>query len=306
MQRYILIRVVQGAVTLMILSVVVFGLARLSGNPLDAMLPLDATPEDFERLTRLWGLDEPLHLQYFTFVGNALQGEFGESFKWRGYSAQELVLSRFPATMQLAGFAMLVSLLIAIPVGVLSAVKKGTIVDSFAKVIALLGQSLPSFWLGIVLIWVFSVGLNWFPSSGRGGWEHMVLPVITLGWFQVAALMRLMRSSMLEVLDSEYVKFARIKGLDERKVIWKHTARNAAIAPLTYFGIIVGSLLTGSVVVESVFNWPGVGLLVLDAVRGRDYQVVQAAVLSFAVVFILINLLVDVLYAYLDPRIRYS
>lgn len=306
MQRYILSRVIQSLVTLLILTVVVFGLARLSGNPLDTILPADATQSDYERIAELWGLDKPWHLQYLTFLGNALQGDFGESFRWRGYSARELVLSRFPATLQLAGLALLLSVLVAVPIGVLSAVKKDTPIDHAGKVIALLGQSLPSFWLGIVLIWIFAVQLGWAPTSGRGGLAHMILPVITLGWFQVAALMRLVRSGMLDVLDSEYIKFARIKGLAEREVLWKHALRNAALVPLTYFAIVAGALVTGSVVVESVFNWPGVGLLVLDAVRSRDYQVVQAAVLIFAAVFLGLSLLVDIVYAYLDPRIRYG
>jgi peptide/nickel transport system permease protein len=217
-----------------------------------------------------------------------------------------LVWQRLPATLQLAGFALLISALIALPIGVLAAVMKGTPWDAGAKLIALLGQSLPGFWLGIVLMWIFAVHLGWFPTSGKGGIEYMILPAITLGWFQVAAIMRLVRSSMLEVLDSEFVKLTRIKGLAEWKVIWKHCLRNAAIAPLTFFAIIAGVLMTGSVITESVFSWPGTGLLVVDAVRARDFQVVQAVVIVFSAIFILTNLLVDILYAYLDPRIRYQ
>jgi peptide/nickel transport system permease protein len=216
-----------------------------------------------------------------------------------------LVMDRLPATLQLAGFALLVSAVIALPIGVLSAVKKGTPWDSGAKVIALLGQSLPGFWLGIVLMWIFAVTLGWLPTSGRGGIQYMILPAITLGWFQVAAIMRLVRSSMLDVLDTEFVKLTRIKGLAEWKVVWKHCLRNASIAPLTFFAIIAGVLMTGSVVTESVFSWPGTGLLAIDAVRARDYQVVQAVVIVFSAIFIVTNLLVDILYAYLDPRIRY-
>jgi peptide/nickel transport system permease protein len=215
-------------------------------------------------------------------------------------------LQRLPATLQLASFALAISIAIAVPIGVLSAVMKGSAWDSAAKIIALLGQSLPAFWLGIVLMWIFAVHLGWFPTSGRGGIQYMILPAITLGWFQVAAIMRLVRSSMLDVLDSEFVKLTRIKGLAEWKVVWKHCLRNAAIAPLTFFAIIAGVLMTGSVVTESVFSWPGTGLLVVDAVRARDFQVVQAVVIVFAGIFILTNLLVDILYAYLDPRIRYQ
>jgi peptide/nickel transport system permease protein len=305
MQRYIARRVLHSALALLAMSVIVFSLARISGNPLDVMLPLEATREDYERVSKHWGLDQPLVTQYVIFLGKALQGDFGDSWKWPGYSAMGLVWQRLPATLQLAGFALLISVVLALPIGVLAAVMKGTAWDTAAKVIALLGQSLPAFWLGIVLMWIFAVHLGWFPTSGKGGLSHMVLPAITLGWFQVAALMRLVRSSMLEVLDSEFVKLTRIKGLAEWKVVWKHCLRNAAIAPLTFFAIIAGVLMTGAVVTESVFSWPGTGLLVVDAVRARDFQVVQAVVIVFAGIFILTNLLVDVLYAYLDPRIRY-
>jgi peptide/nickel transport system permease protein len=306
MQRYIARRVLQSLLSIWVMSLIVFGLARFSGNPLDMMLPLEAGPEEYERVSKHWGLDQPLHTQYYIFLSKAVRGDFGNSWKWHGESAMGLVAQRLPATLQLAGLALGVSLVIALPIGVLSAVMKGSGWDTAAKIIALLGQSLPAFWLGIVLMWIFAVHLGWFPASGRGGIEYMVLPAITLGWFQVAAIMRLVRSSMLDVLDSEFVKLTRIKGLAEWKVIWKHCLRNAAIAPLTYFAIIVGLLVTGSVVTESVFSWPGTGLLVVDAVRARDFQVVQAAVIIFAGIFILTNLLVDILYAYLDPRIRYQ
>jgi peptide/nickel transport system permease protein len=306
MQRFIAKRALHSLLAIWVMSLIVFGLVRITGNPLDVMLPLEATPEDFERVSKHWGLDRPIYTQYFIFLGKAVRGDFGSSWKWHGRSAMGLVWERLPATLQLAGFALLISVAIALPVGVLSAVMKGTIWDSLAKIIALLGQSLPGFWLGIVLMWVFAVTLGWFPTSGKGGLQYMILPAITLGWFQVAAIMRLVRSSMLEVLDSEFVKLTRIKGLSEWKVVWKHCLRNAAIAPLTFFAIIAGVLMTGSVVTESVFSWPGTGLLVVDAVRARDFQVVQAVVIVFAGIFILTNLLVDVLYAYLDPRIRYQ
>jgi peptide/nickel transport system permease protein len=306
MQRFVARRALQSLLAIWVMSLIVFSLARFTGNPLDMMLPLEAGPEDYERVSKHWGLDKPLVLQYVIFLSKAVQGDFGNSWKWHGYSAMGLVAARLPATLQLAGFALVISVLIALPVGVLSAVKKGTGWDSVAKIVALLGQSLPGFWLGIVLMWIFAVHLGWFPTSGRGGIQYMVLPAITLGWFQVAVIMRLVRSSMLDVLDSEYVKLTRIKGLAEWKVIWKHCLRNAAIAPLTFFAIIAGVLMTGSVVTESVFSWPGTGLLVVDAVRARDFQVVQAVVIVFSGIFILTNLLVDILYAYLDPRIRYQ
>ncbi|MGH8621182.1 MAG: ABC transporter permease [Burkholderiales bacterium] len=304
MQRFIAIRMLQSLLALWVMSLIVFGLARISGNPLDVMLPIEALPEDYERLEKYWGLDKPVTTQYTIFVTKALQGDFGQSLKYQGQSAMGLVMERLPATLELACFALLVSALLALPIGVLAAVSKGGNWDTAAKIMALLGQSLPTFWLGIVLMWIFAVWLDWLPSSGRGGLKHLILPAIALGWFQVAAIMRLVRSSMLEVLDSEFVKLARVKGIPEWKVVWKHCLRNAAISPLTYFAIIAGTLLTGSVVTETVFTWPGVGLLVVDAVRSRDFQVVQAVVIMFAGIFILCNLLVDIMYAYLDPRIR--
>jgi peptide/nickel transport system permease protein len=306
MQRYITVRLLQSVLTILVMSIIVFSLARVTGNPLDVLLPLEATPDDYERVAKHWGLDKPLYVQYFVFLGKALRGDFGMSWKWQGHSAMGLVMERLPATLELAGLALLISVVIALPVGVLAAVMKDKPFDYAGKIIALLGQSLPSFWLGIVLMWIFAVMLGWLPTSGRGGISHMILPAVCLGWFQVAAMMRLVRSSMLDVLDSEFVKLARVKGLAEWKVVWKHCLRNAAIAPLTYFAITAGVLLTGSVVTESVFAWPGTGLLAVDAVRARDFQVVQAIVIVFAAVFIFTNLIVDILYAYLDPRIRYQ
>ena len=306
MQRFIAIRAFQSLLAILVMSMIVFGLARISGNPLDVMLPIEAEKADYERLEKYWGLDRPVHEQYFIFLAKALQGDFGESLKYQGQSAMGMVAERLPATLELAAVALFISAILALPIGVLAAVGKGSRWDTAAKIVALMGQSLPNFWLGIVLMWIFAVWLDWLPASGRGGVKHLILPAITIGWFQVAAIMRLVRSSMLEVLDSEFVKLARVKGIPEWKVVWKHCLRNAGIAPLTFFAIIAGSLVTGAVVTETVFTWPGVGLLVVDAVRSRDFQVVQAVVILFAGVFILCNLLVDILYAYLDPRIRYQ
>ncbi|MBI4608272.1 MAG: ABC transporter permease [Candidatus Rokubacteria bacterium] len=304
MERYLVQRVLQGALTLLVISLIVFLLARLSGDPLHIMLPEEATAEDYASAARHWGLDKPLPVQYLTFLGNALRGDMGRSIRLRQPTIA-LVLERLPATLQLAGASIAVSLLIALPIGVLSAVRRDSALDYGGKVIALLGQSMPSFWLGIVLIWVFAVMLGWLPASGRGGPEHYILPAIALGWYQVAAVMRLVRSAMLDVMDSEYVKLARIKGVAERGVVWKHCLRNAAIPPLTYIGFVVAVLLTGSVVIETVFSWPGIGLLAIDAVRYRDYPLVQTIVLIYAAKFVVINLVVDVLYVYIDPRIRY-
>ena len=306
MQRYILMRLWYALLAMLAISVIIFSLTRLSGNPLDVLLPEEAEPEDYERVKIVWGLDKPLHVQYLVYLRNISTGNLGESIKWPGKSARELITSRLPATLQLAAFSLVVAGLLALPIGVIVAVKKDTGIDYAGKIIALLGQSLPSFWLGIVLMWIFAVMLGWLPTSGRSGLLSIIMPAVALGWYQVAAVMRLTRSSMLEVLDTEYVKLARIKGVPEWKVIWKHCLRNAAIAPLTYFGLIMGGFMTGSVVIETVFVWPGVGLLAIDALRSRDFQVVQSVVLFFAAIYIVCNLLVDILYAYLDPRIRYS
>jgi peptide/nickel transport system permease protein len=306
MQRYILIRFLQSVLALLVMSVIVFSLARMTGDPLDVLLPMEAGEGERERVAHHWGLDRPLYEQYFVFLGKALHGDFGNSWKWQGHTAMGLVVERMPATLQLAGLALSISVVLALPFGVLTAVWKDRFFDSVGKIFALLGQSLPTFWLGIVLMWIFAVSLGWLPTSGRGGLSHMILPAVCLGWFQVATMMRLIRSSMLDVLDSEFVKLTRVKGLPEWKVIWKHCLRNAAITPLTYFAITTGVLITGSVVTESVFAWPGTGLLVVDAVRARDFQVVQAVVIVFAAFFTMTNLAVDILYAYIDPRIRYQ
>jgi peptide/nickel transport system permease protein len=305
MRRYLFIRVLHSLITLLVVSFLVFGMGRLSGNPLDILLPEDATQEQYDRLNHRWGFDKPIIVQYWKFIQNAVQGDLGDSLV-KPDSAMELVAERLPATIQLAMFSLAISTVIAVPIGVLAAVKRDTPLDYFGKIIALLGQSVPSFWLGLMLMWVFAVQLDWLPATGTGSIKNMIMPAIALGWFQVAAVMRLLRSSMLDVLDSEYVKLARIKGLNENKVIWKHCLRNAAIGPLTYYGVIAGILLTGSVITEQVFQWPGTGLLAIEAVRNRDFPVLQAVIIVFAGIFVACNLIVDILYAYLDPRIRYS
>ena len=316
MQRFIIIRVFHAVIALFAISLIIFALIRVSGDPLDTLMDEDATDEDYARVRAYWGLDQPLHMQYAKYIGNIATGKLGQSIRFPGKDASELLLNRLPATLELALVALIVSVLIALPLGVIVAVKKDTGIDIAGKIVALLGQSLPSFWLGLMLMWVFAVHLQLLPTSGRGDLDvsgllgdrlkHLILPGIALGYFQVAALMRLIRSSMLEVLDTEYVKLARSKGIPEWKVIWKHCVRNAMIAPLTYCGLGIGGLMTGSVVIETIFTWPGVGLLAIDALRSQDFQVVQSVVLFFAVIFIVCNLIVDILYAYLDPRIRYT
>jgi peptide/nickel transport system permease protein len=304
MSRFLLISTARACLTLVGVSVLIFSLARLSGSPVDAMLPDAASAADRARITALWGLDKPIAEQYLVFVSNAIHGDFGTSFKWAGESAIRLVLERLPNTLQLTLLGLVVTLLVAVPLGVLSAVNRGGWIDNVAKLVAMLGQSVPSFWLAIMLVWVFAVNLGWLPTTGQGTWQHLVLPVLVISTFGMAAFTRLIRSSMLDVLDSEYIKLARLKGLSETRVIWKHALKNAAIAPVSLFGTILVNLVTGSVVVETIFSWPGIGLLALDAMGARDYQVVQAVALLSAAVFIFMNLLVDLLYGVLDPRVR--
>ena len=243
MQRYIIVRLGQAVLALWVVSVVVFGLGRVTGDPVDVLLPLDATLQEREELRVQLGFDKPIYTQYINFMGNSFQGDFGESIKWRGHSAMGLVIDRFPATLLLAFVAIAIAVAVSVPIGVLSAVKKDTIFDFAGKIIALMGQSFPPFWLGLIMMWIFAVELDLVPTSGRKGITSYILPAISIGWFLVAALMRLVRSSMLEAMESEYITLARIKGLTESKVIWKHALRNAAIAPLTYFGIIFGAVM---------------------------------------------------------------
>lgn len=260
-----------------------------------------STLEDQEMLTRQLGLDKPLVEQYAIFLWNAVRGDLGRSIRGDRAPALELVLERLPATVQLASISVLVSFLIGLPLGVVAAVKRGSFVDTVSRILALLGQATPVFWLGIVAMYIFSVQLGLLPPSGYGRREQFVLPVFAMSAFMVAAFLRLTRAGMLEALDSEYVKLARIKGLPETTVIWKHALRNSLIPVLTYLGTIFGRMVTGAVVVETVFAWPGIGRVAFDAVMLRDYPVLQAVVLFMATAFLVINLVVDVLYAYIDP-----
>ena len=291
---------------LWIVTVIVFAIGRLTGDPATMVLGLDASREDLEAFRERLGLDRPIVVQYGMYIGNALQGDLGDSIKYPDLGAGGAVLKRLPATLYLAGVSLLLAIAIGIPLGVLSAVKRDTLFDGSAKIFALLGQSVPNFWLGLMMMWIFAVKLGWLPTSGTGNWKNFIMPAITLGSFQIAAITRLVRSSMLETLDSEYVKLARIKGIAEWKVLWKHCLRNAALTPLTYFGVIAAVTLTGSVTTETVFNWPGTGLMAFQAVLSRDFELIQALVLVFSGLFIVSSILVDILYAYLDPRIRFA
>jgi len=302
MLRFVLARLSQSAITLLLFSVVIFGLARATGDPLTLVLPMVATEEDFANARRYLGLDRPLYAQYVTFVGRAATGDFGTSIRSRR-PVVELLRERLPNSLALAAFSMAVSLLIAFPLGVLAAVRRGTALDSGAKVLATLGQSLPTFWVGIVLIEVVAGRLQWLPAGGSGSLAHYILPGFTLGWFVVAGLMRLLRSAMLEVLDAEYVTTARAKGAPEVSVVWRHALRNALIPVVTFAGVYFAILVTSAIVVETVFAWPGMGRLAYEAITGRDFPVIQAVVLVTAAIVVTVNFAVDLLYAVIDPRI---
>ena len=302
MLRFVLARLSQSAITLLLFSVVIFGLARATGDPLTLVLPMVATEEDFANARRYLGLDRPLYAQYVTFVGRAATGDFGTSIRSRR-PVVDLLRERLPNSLALAAFSMAVSLLVAFPLGVLAAVRRGTALDSGAKVLATLGQSLPTFWVGIVLIEVVAGRLQWLPAGGSGSLAHYVLPGFTLGWFVVAGLMRLLRSAMLEVLDAEYVTTARAKGAPEVSVVWRHALRNALIPVVTFAGVYFAILVTSAIVVETVFAWPGMGRLAYEAITGRDFPVIQAVVLVTAAIVVTVNFAVDRLYAVIDPRI---
>ena len=305
MRRFVLRRLAQSVVLLFVLALIIFALARVSGNPADLLLREDATQEDRAHFLHALGLDRPVHEQLYLFLGGLLRGDLGESIRYRKPAA-EVFFERLPNTLQLLPLAMIGALVIAIPLGVLAAVYRGTIIDRISSGIAVVGIATPSFWLGIVLIYVFSIKLGLLPSSRMGGPSHYVLPAITLGLFLVAGMMRLVRSSLLEVMGSEFVKLARLKGLSQTVVIWKHCLRNALIPVTTLFGVYFALLITGAIVTETVFAWPGVGRLTYEAVIFRDYPLLQAVILLKAIIVLGVNLGVDILYAYLDPRVRYA
>ena len=303
MARYVAGRIFQAVLGLVFIATLVFFVVRLTGDPgrilTSEFAPVEVQQEIRERL----GLDEPLIVQYASYMSGLATGDLGRSFN--GEPVIEILMDRLPATASLAFAALIVAVLLAIPLGVLSAVYQGSPVDIFSRTVALFGQSVPAFWLAIMLVLIFAVILRILPVAYSQGPESYVLPSIAVGWAAVAGIARLVRSSMLDVLGSDYVRMARAKGLPSRVVVLKHGLRSAMVPVLTFSGLVLGSFLNGSVVVETVFAWPGIGQLTLDAVNGRDFPVVQGAVLLIALFFITINLGVDLLYAALDPRIRY-
>jgi peptide/nickel transport system permease protein len=303
MARLILIRLAQIPLVIVVMSFIVFAFLNSSGDPVRMMLPIEASEADVEAMRIALGLDQPMLVRYWDFLVNALQGDFGTSIRARR-PAIDVVLEAVPATLELALAALLIATVISIPLGIAAAVKRNTPIDTAATVVSVLGQSMPVFWLGILLILVFSVKLGWFPASGRGDWTALVLPAIALGWYMNALMARMTRTAMLEVLSQPFIRTARAKGLPERKVIMKHAFGNARIPIVTIWGLQAGAMLTGTVITETVFAWPGLGRASIYAVQGRDYPVVLAAIGLFALIFLLINLLVDLAYFALDPRIR--
>jgi len=306
LSKYIVKRSIHALITMFVVSMVVFMIVRLSGDPVLLLVPDEAPAEDYDEMRRLLRLDEHITVQYVIWMRQVLTGDLGESTTQR-LPVSTLIIERFPATLQLTALAFTFTLLLGLPIGVYAAAHRGGALDFLARGFAVFGQATPNFWMGIVFIMIFAVWLGWLPAAGReGGIKFLILPAVTIGWFPVAGVMRLTRSSMLEVLSSEYVKLARVKGVRESMVLWKHAFKNAALPVLTYTALIIVFMVRGSVIVETVFAWPGVGRLVLEAVYNRDFPIVQAVVLLFASFFISANLVVDITYAYLNPKIRYS
>jgi ABC-type dipeptide/oligopeptide/nickel transport system permease component len=304
MWRYLAKRLGQALLTLVVLTSIVFIGQHLSGDPALQYLSAEhSTQADYERLRAQLGLDKPLPVQYATFLARAAQGDFGTSIFYRR-PVSELVFERLPATIQLATTAMLLALLIGIPMGVVAAIKRGSWIDKATTTISIAFMSAPQFWVGIVLLTVFAAELHWLPSYGGGGPDHLVLPAVTLALYLIAGFVRLTRSGMLEVLDSDYIRFARMKGLNEPVVVWKHGLRNGLIPVVTFAGIMLGAMLNGTIVVEQLFAWPGIGRLAVDAVFQRDFPVLQGTVLVGGFFFVLSAYVVDILYFVIDPRVR--
>ncbi len=286
------------------ISMISFFFIHLSGDPVMLMLPGDASNQEIEALRERLGFNAPLYEQYLRFAARAVRGDFGESLYYR-VPSMELLLQRLPASLELALAAMLIALVVSIPIGIISAVKRGSILDTGTMLGALFGLSMPHFWLGIMMILLFSVHLGWLPTSGRGTLLHLIMPALALGMSLMAMFARLTRSVMLEILNLDYIRTARAKGLKNRMVIGKHALKNALIPIVTVAGMQFGFLLGGTVIIETVFAWPGVGRLVIQAIFNRDYPLVQAIVLVLALIFVLINFVVDIVYMYLDPQISY-
>jgi peptide/nickel transport system permease protein len=303
MRRYIARQLVQLVIVVIGISILAFGILHVIGDPVLLLLPQNAGKEEYERYTKLHGLDKPIWVQYWKFASRAVQGDFGRS--WYGNApALGLVLERMPPTIYLTLAGLGVALLLAIPLGVLAALRRHSFVDNLCTMVAVAGQALPLFWLGIMLIIIFAVRLKVLPASGYGTWQHFLMPAFCLGAFLAPITMRLVRSGLIEVLNMEYIKTARAKGLAERWVIVKHAFRNACIPVITVLGLQFGQLLGGAIVTETVFAWPGVATLVVESIRNQDFPVVQCAVILLALLIVTVNLVVDLVVGVIDPRVR--
>tara|TARA_B000000460_G_scaffold95392_1_gene66694 strand:+ start:2211 stop:3131 length:921 start_codon:yes stop_codon:yes gene_type:complete len=306
MQRFLMRRFLMIIVTLIAVSMIIFIMARVTGDPRVLLLDENASQEQWERMGEELGLDKPYYHQYGLFMKDVLRGNFGESIKLQE-PVMTAIAGRIWPTVQLGGGAFLLALVVGIPLGVLSAVMRGTAVDQLGRVIAMIGQAAPSFWLGIMFMFFFAVKLGWVPPSGQEGWNSIILPMVTLAWGGfLAGSLRLMRSAMLDVMDSEYIKLAKAKGVSTRSLIWKHAFRNALIPPLTLAGVSMPAILTGSITTELVFAWPGMGQLAIQALYTSDYPLLQGLTIVFTLGYVGVALAVDVLYAYIDPRIRFA
>ncbi|MFM9277410.1 ABC transporter permease [Paenibacillus jiagnxiensis] len=305
MAKYIIRSLLQVVPVLFIITLVVFVLVHVTGDPVTMMLPDTATAEDRQVLREALGLDQPLYVQYSIFVSNLLRGDFGDSFRY-GQSALPIVLERLPASFELAAASMLVACCISIPLGIWSAVRRNSFMDLLISGISVLGKAMPNFWVGIMLILLLSVQLEWTPVSGRGGFSHLILPALTLGTGIAAEMTRLIRSSFLEIISQDYIRTARSKGLREIVILGKHGLRNALIPVVTISGLQLTNLVGGSLVTETVFSWPGMGQLIVQAINTHDMAIIQASIFIIAFIVILINLLTDITYKLLDPRIKYS
>jgi peptide/nickel transport system permease protein len=301
--KFFVRRISFAALVLLLISIFVFSLSRASGDPRNLYLDEYATDEMYEAWGIKLGLDKPLYIQYLTWLRDVMRADFGESL-YHNREPYDLIKERLPATVSLAAIAFCWAILVGVPLGVLSAVKRGTFVDYFARGFALLGQAMPVFWVALMSILIFSVELGWLPTSRKSGLDSYIMPALCLGWLPAAALLRITRGSMLEILDGEFIKLARAKGVSPIGVIWKHAFRNALIAPVTMAAIIIASFLTGTVVIEAVFAWPGLGGLSIDAIKNNDFPMMSAIILLFGVFYLAANMLVDLLYMVLDPRVR--
>lgn len=305
MSRYIVRRLIHGAIVLLVITFLTFGLLHLGGDPVSLMAPDYFSEQDVVDLQQKMGLDQPFHVQYLKYMQNLVQGDLGTSFMQRR-PALPIVLDRLPATMLLATTSLLLTVVIAIPLGILGAIKRGSAWDRLSLVLAMSGKAIPNFWFGVMLILVLSIWLGWLPSFGSGSWKHIIMPTITLALGNVAIITRIVRSSMIDALGQDYVRTARAKGLAENSVVMVHAFRNTSLPTVTVIGLEFGALLSGSVITETVFAYPGIGYLAIQAIRAKDFPIVLSVVLIIAILTLVITLLVDILYAALDPRVGYS